>query len=161
MFTRFYIPTLYVKALHGSFDCRVSLLRLTTLSYQDAVASAFPISGFLQPFVCLTLFCTSSVTNVLLLPADRLGSIIISRFILNLRQANQPFEDTSDTAGWSTSRFNSHIFVGNLGESLVFGDTDDSDDSDVVTMSARQDSPSIESYQHRDNDIDGVGVRMS
>ena len=43
----------------------------------------------------------------------------------------------------------------------MFGDIDDSDDSDAVTISARQDSPSIESYQHRDNDIDGVGVRMS
>jgi hypothetical protein len=63
--------------------------------------------------------------------------MIISRFMLNLCQANETSDAT--TQNRSTIRFNVNNFVGNMGESLEFGtnnyddDTEDNVDENTAT----------------------------
>jgi hypothetical protein len=57
--------------------------------------------------------------------------MLISRFMLNLRQADGILHTTrQDTVNRSTIRFNADILVGNMGESLQFG-TQNYDEEDT------------------------------
>ena len=53
---------------------------------------------------------------------------------VRVRQVDQTAGDSQteseDSGQHSAIRFNANIFIGNLGESLKFGDSDDSDDMD-------------------------------
>jgi hypothetical protein len=63
--------------------------------------------------------------------------VLISRFMLNLRQADGASDTT--TQNRSTIRFNMNNLVGNMGESLEFGtnnyddDTEDNVDESTAT----------------------------
>ena len=58
--------------------------------------------------------------------ADRYPSILLCRFILNLRAAvDQPRNNSSMTSPKSFSLFNTDILVGNLGEPLEIGEETD------------------------------------
>jgi hypothetical protein len=63
--------------------------------------------------------------------------MLISRFMLNLRQANET-SDGATTHNRSTIRFDVNNLVGNMGESLQFGtrsyddDTEDSVDENIA-----------------------------
>jgi hypothetical protein len=66
--------------------------------------------------------------------------MLISRFMLNLRQVDEKSKglDTNgcQTIPISTLRFNPNAFLGNIGESLQFGDDDfqDGEDESVLTQ---------------------------
>ncbi|KAI0685094.1 hypothetical protein BC835DRAFT_1421587 [Cytidiella melzeri] len=53
--------------------------------------------------------------------------IIISRFLLNLRQASNQEPESGTVAQKSTTRFKSDMIVGNMGQSLRFGRDEDED----------------------------------
>ncbi|KAI0777959.1 hypothetical protein BC629DRAFT_1594680 [Irpex lacteus] len=84
-----------------------------------------------------------STSNSLLTP---LNAIIISRFMLNLRQVAE-VEQSSVSAGTahrSTLLFNADVIVGNMGESLNFDVNSDEEDADADTDIGRNDREGIE-----------------
>ena len=82
--------------------------------------------------------------------SSRLETIVLSRFLLNLRRAalrltispgpwNNTFSDTTDTvASLSELQFNSQV-IGSLGGSLAFGPSDDySEETEISSISSGQ-----------------------
>jgi hypothetical protein len=67
--------------------------------------------------------------------------------MLNLRQANSPSESSRsngrDTTQRSTIRFNASIIVGNMGESLDFGQNDTWEDEVNKNAPASSSNPSM------------------
>ena len=66
-------------------------------------------------------------------------SILLCRFILNLREAaDEPIDDSALTAPRSPMHFRSNILLGNLGEPLEFGgETDEQEPKDSIELSER------------------------
>ncbi|KAI0092954.1 hypothetical protein BDY19DRAFT_398879 [Irpex rosettiformis] len=60
-----------------------------------------------------------------------LSSILMCRFMLNLKQVDSPGQSTGRSAHMSTIHFNSDLLVGNLGESLELGHEADELDLEV------------------------------
>ncbi|KAI0685095.1 hypothetical protein BC835DRAFT_1421588 [Cytidiella melzeri] len=85
--------------------------------------------------------------------------IIISRFLLNLRQANNQGLESGTVVQRSTIRFKSDMIVGNMGQSLRFGQEED---EDPVTISedertdielGESDASPVEGFDHDIKDI--------
>jgi hypothetical protein len=76
----------------------------------------------------------------------RLPSILISRFMLNLRQVDEKSKGLGtngyETIPKSALRFNANALIGNMGESLQFGDDNfqDEEDESVLTQGSSAES---------------------
>ncbi|KAI0085171.1 hypothetical protein BDY19DRAFT_909283 [Irpex rosettiformis] len=154
-----------VMANSGALTCLRALLAINIIQILANTVASLPevlrhhsntwkITSLGSPYSNLSL-------SALFLIRRRLTAIIVSRFILNLRQAVKEPGMPNNTTNRSTIHFNSDILVGDLGQSLKFGA--EYDESDLMvddsgrtvegseyfksTGSTAQGSPS-EDYSH-------------
>ncbi|KAJ3553969.1 hypothetical protein NM688_g3346 [Phlebia brevispora] len=82
---------------------------------------------------------TLQSTNVFSAFVAVLPNIILSRFLINLRQADQPDANGAALSHFSAPNFRMPSIIGNLGETLSDGDEDFTDDEKAATETCEED----------------------